>query len=223
MKLTKSRSGHSQRMQRLQKCEFFHDIYLIYPNSEERIPSEKKLLSAHSDFFKNVFLYKENDLNNEQEFNLPFSEDIPISIFKMLHNYIFFPYLDIDSISLEDQIKLFRLAKFYQFEDVIHFMVEYFIMITSTDTCWELLNISAELKEERLGDVCAQVITQLPNLATNSKFLSLNTVTSKFLSNRDTFTLNMNGKYDKRLGYIIVIMLSQSWIGYISIWLKFTN
>jgi hypothetical protein len=186
------RLRHSQSLQCLQKDNKLHDVYLIYTKSKERIPSVKKLLSTHSEYFKIVFLNEGNNSCNDQEFNLWFSEDIPISIFKMLHSYIFNPYLDVDSISLEDQIKLFRLSKFYQFEDVTHFMVEYFILIMSADICWELLNLSAELTEEHLGDVCAQIIAHLPNLVTNSKLLNLNAPTLEFLLRRNTFTLPEN-------------------------------
>jgi hypothetical protein len=178
-----------QRMQRLQKDKSFHDVNLIYPNSMERIPSVKKLLSTHSDYFKTVFLCEGKDPYNDKEFNLPFSEDIPISIFKMLHDYIFIPYLDVDPMSLEDQIKLFRLSKFYQFEDVIHFMVKYFILKMSEDTCWKLLNLSAKLTDEHLGDRCANIIAHLPNLETNFELLSLNAQTLEFLLRRNTFNL----------------------------------
>jgi hypothetical protein len=188
-RITKLYKTSSLSLQRLQTDKSLHDVYLIYPNSKERIPSVKKLLSVHSYFFRNVFLREGINSYNDQEFDLPFSKDIPISIFKMLHSYIFIPYLDVDSISLEDQIKLFRLTKFYQFEDVTNFMVKYFILKMSEDTCWKLLNLSAELRDEHLGNGCAQIITHLPNLVTNSKLLDLNEQTLEFLVCRKTFTL----------------------------------
>jgi hypothetical protein len=173
-------------MERLQTDNFFHDVHLIYPNESERIPSVKKLLAIQSNYFLREFSSKDSC---DDEFNLPYSKDIHISIFKKLHNFVFTASLDIESIPLEDQINLFRLAKLYEFEVVTSCMIKYFKLKMSVNICWELLNLSAEFTLEDLGDVCTETIKQVPNLVTNPKLLTLNIQTLEFLLSRKTFTL----------------------------------
>jgi hypothetical protein len=170
----------------------YPDVFLQYPNSIEPIPSLKLMLAAQSLFFKDIFESEwiERDVDG-QTLELPFSEEISLNIFMILHNYVFNPSeFDDNPMSLDELSSLFELISYYQFEGVRKVVNKYFIQNITIDNCWELLQISVKYEESHLGKVCGQFIAQNEmNLETNFRLLQLNNQALAFLLQRDTFYL----------------------------------
>jgi hypothetical protein len=168
------------------------DVYLEYPNSDEPIPSLKLILAIQSSFFKDLFyidgVEKERD---DQLTKLTFSDTIPLSIFLILHDYVFNPIeFNVYSMDQENFLRLFKLVSFYQFREFRDVMIKHFTKNMTRENCWELLNISVELDEVRLGNVCGQFIAENEDdLETNHNILQLDAQKFAFLIQRDTFLL----------------------------------
>jgi hypothetical protein len=170
--------------------ERFHDVWLIYTNNTERIPSVKYLLTLQSEYFEAEFRWRRENANN-QDLHLPEFETIPLDIFKVLHSSVFVPgEFNVNDRTLMDKFRLLCLSNYYRFEDVEEVMNKYFINIMTQENCWELLDLSATYAQSHLGNACGHFISQkINNLESNNNFLELDKDSLAFLLGRDTFHL----------------------------------
>jgi hypothetical protein len=167
------------------------DVYLTYPDGNERIPSIRALLASQSPYFYNRFYGELSDGNdmiltlNELNYNT-------FKIFKFLHICIFGFAIDFSVLSAEDQFEMFEQSVFYQFDIVRNSLFDHLCNVTH-ENCWTLFKFAIKRNDKSFAssaDFCPQFISQnIQNLADNPNFLGLDLYSLTSLLTHDTFYL----------------------------------